>query len=286
MTNSQEAVIQNIKKSVNAEEFHNKVEVNDPIVSREEIRTVLDEYVKEQPTISYKFKLHLATTLANVITIVVNRKTKIIGAEKIKKLNQPGIVTSNHFNPLENTAIRKALHKGGYHNMAIVSQATNNRMSGVLGFFMNYANVIPIAAVHEYMGSDFLELVKHQLDEGNPVLIYPEQEMWFNYRKPRPPQRGAYYYAAKFNVPIISCFTEIIDLGIPDSSDGHLNKVCYRVHVLDPIFPDPELNVKENSYAMMQKDYDQKKLAYESAYNKPLSYDFEPDDIAGWHDQS
>ena len=35
--------------------------------------------------------------------------------------------------------------------------------------------------------------------------------MWYNYRKPRPLKQGAYYYAAKNNVPIISCFTEIID---------------------------------------------------------------------------
>ena len=38
------------------------------------------------------------------------------------------------------------------------------------------------------------------------VLIYPEQEMWFNYRKPRPPKRGSYFYAAEAEVPIILVF--------------------------------------------------------------------------------
>lgn len=33
---------------------------------------------------------------------------------------------------------------------------------------------------------------------------------------------------------------------------------------------------------MMQKDYEQKKEAYEMAYNKKLDYTFEKEDIAGW----
>lgn len=32
---------------------------------------------------------------------------------------------------------------------------------------------------------------------------------------------------------------------------------------------------------MMEKDYEQKKLAYEKAYNKKLDYIFEIEDIAG-----
>ena len=83
-------------------------------------------------------------------------------------------------------------------------------------------------------------------------MIYPEQEMWFNYRKPRYLKPGAYYYASKYNVPIISCFIEIID--------------------------------KENAAWMSERDYSQKKEAYEKAYNKKLDYKFEDDDIAGWID--
>jgi len=33
---------------------------------------------------------------------------------------------------------------------------------------------------------------------------------------------------------------------------------------------------------MMATDYQQKKAAYEAAYDKPLTYRAEPDDIAGW----
>lgn len=113
-------------------------------------------------------------------------------------------------------------------------------------------------------------------------MIYPEQEMWFNYRKPRPVKRGAYYYAAKANVPIISCFTEIIDQPKPEKNNDEFYQTKYRLHVLPLIWPDSKLSVNENAKMMMEKDYAQKKAAYEAAYQKKLSYDFEPHDIAGW----
>jgi len=130
------------------------------------------------------------------------------------------------------------------------------------------------------MSDRFAPMLKELLDKNNYVLIYPEQEMWFNYRKPRPLKRGAYYYAAKFNVPVISCFVEFCDLEELDTAEFH--KVQYVMHILPPIFSDPAKTVRENSIAMCMQDYRQKKTAYEAAYRKPLDYRFEPDDIAGW----
>lgn len=46
------------------------------------------------------------------------------------------------------------------------------------------------------MGRKFPQRIKSVLDNNQIVIIYPEQEMWSNYCKPRPLQRGAYYYAA------------------------------------------------------------------------------------------
>ena len=56
----------------------------------------------------------------------------------------------------------------------------------------------------------------------------------------------------------------------------------YRLHILDVIYPDTSKSVKENSEEMCQKDYLLKKCAYEKIYAKPLTYDFEISDIAGW----
>lgn len=53
------------------------------------------------------------------------------------------------------------------------------------------------------------------------------------------------------------------------------------LHVLSPIYLDSSKTIKGNSKEMMEKDYEQKKLAYEKAYNKKLDYIFEIEDIAG-----
>ena len=74
---------------------------------------------------------------------------------------------------------------------------------------MNYIGTIPLVNSANYIGNDFFDHLHTALDQEKWVLIYPEQEMWWNYRKPRKLQRGAYYFAAKQNVPIISIFVEI-----------------------------------------------------------------------------
>ena len=111
------------------------------------------------------------------------------------------------------------------------------------------------------------------------VLIYPEKEMWFNYRVPRPVLRGAYLFSARLNAPIISCFIEMQDLPKEDSQG--FNKVRYTLHILGVIKPDPEKNVRQNSIDMAKADYELKCAAYEKIYNKKVSYEFSKADIAG-----
>lgn len=89
-----------------------------------------------------------------------------------------------------------------------------------------------------------------------------------------------YYYASKFSVPVIPCFIEIQETKEKETDDFY--KVEYTLHVLDPIYPDEEKSVKENTTIMMQKDYEQKKQAYEKIYHKKLTYNFEYSDIAGY----
>ena len=55
------------------------------------------------------------------------------------------------------------------------------------------------------------------------------------------------------------------------------------LHVLDPIFPDPSLSARENSFRMARADYSAKVACYERVYGKPLDYAFTPWDIAGWN---
>lgn len=280
---NKQAVIENIQRAVQEEQFQQKVEVDDPGLSAEEEQKILSRFPGRIRTAGYHLKNKTARGLVEAVTRGVNRNTEITGLEHLRQIHTGAIITSNHFNPLDNTAVRSALKKAGRNRLYIVSQAGNFAMKGVIGFVMNYADTIPLGKDQDYMTGAFPDLIRGLLRSGQYVLIYPEQEMWFNYRKPRPLKRGAYYYAARFHVPVISCFVEQVE--IKEKENDEFNKVRYVVHILEPIFPDPQKSVRENSMEMMNRDYEQKRLAYEKAYGRKLTYDFEPGDIAGWRDR-
>lgn len=275
-----EQVIENISRAAESGEFHIKVEVNDPVLTPQESAQIIQGYLDNSDKLSFKIKTYFARKLANILTRSLNKNTDIIGMENIEGVKGGAIITSNHFSPFDNTTVRHLTLTLKKKRINIVSQETNLAMKGIVGFLMNYADIIPIADIKGYMKRDFMSILRELIEKDEYILIYPEQEMWFNYRKPRPLKRGAYFYAAKLNVPVISCFVEMQNL--PEKDTEGFYKVKYTVHILPTIYPDPNKTVKENSIAMCELDYEQKKAAYEKAYGKPLCYDFEEDDIAGW----
>ncbi len=278
------AVIENIKKFAESGQFHNKVELNDPVLTPEQSKKITDDYIENRKRLSFKLKTFFGVTLAKTATKIINKNTEIIGLEKIPTSLEGVLITSNHFGPLENTVIRHLTNKLKRRKLGIISQTSNFAMKGFIGFLMNYADTIPISTEPRYLIKDFLSLMKERLvDKKHAILLYPEQEMWFNYRKPRPPKGGAYFYAAKLNVPIISCFVEMVDSDEDDTEE--FKKVKYVLHVLDVLYPDNEKTVKENTELLGKKDYELKKSCYEKVYGKELTYEFNSSDIAGWKNE-
>ncbi len=275
-----EKVVENIEHDTLTGNLNAKVEVNDPQFTKSQQQAVLQRYLRRDGSLTYRFNNHVSRQVAGLATRYFNRRTRFEGLDNLREVTGGAIITSNHFNPLDNTVVRRMVQRTSKKRLYIVSRDTNLEMGGVIGYLMNYYDTIPISDDKEYAGRIFPKFVQQALNQKQYVLIYPEQEMWFNYRKPRPVKRGAYYYAAKFQVPIISCFVEIQDL--PHVDNAEFDQVSYVMHVLKPIFPDPEKSVRDNSRHMMAVDYQQKKTAYEQAYGKPLTYQFEPGDVAGW----
>lgn len=279
--NNRRAVIENIKTFAESGEFHNKVELNDPVLTAEQNKAITNGYLENRKCLSFKAKTVLGVMLAKTAARLINKDTQIVGLEKIPKDLGGVLITSNHFSPLENTVIRHLVSTLGRRKLGIISQTTNFAMTGIIGFLMNYADTIPISTDPHYLARDFLSVLKERLvDKKEAILLYPEQEMWFNYRKPRPPKRGAYFYAAKLNVPILSCFVEMIDQDEDDTPE--FKKVRYVLHVLDVLYPDESKTARENTEYLAEQDYALKKACYEAVYGKELTYTFESTDIAGW----
>ncbi len=278
---NRDAVIQNIKNAAERGEFYSKVEINDPVLTPAESKEITSTYVENRKHLSFKVTSAAAILLARCATSVLNRDTEIKGIEKIPKDLGGVLITSNHFSPLENTVVRHLLHKMGRKDLGIISQTTNFAMTGIVGFLMRYANTIPLSMDPHYLARDFLSILQEKLvDKKQAILLYPEQEMWFHYRKPRPPKSGAYFYAAKLGVPILSCFVEIVDTDKEDAEG--FRKVRHVLHVLGVLYPDKERSVRENTKFLAATDYAMKCACYETVYKKKLTYDFETEDIAGW----
>lgn len=116
----------------------------------------------------------------------------------------------------------------------------------------------------------FMEATDTLLKEGNFVLVYPEQSMWWNYRKPKPLKKGAYTFSVRNNVPVLPCFITMTDSDIM-GEDGFFVQE-YTIHIEKPIYPNESLSNKENIKMLMDKNYELWKDIYEREYNEPLYY--------------
>ena len=280
---SKKEVIRNIETNIINKELNRKVEVNDAVMSDEEITKLINKFYKNKSKkFSYTIKHMIANMTISKYMKLLDKDITIKGLENLKDLDlsKGAIITSNHFNPLDTFIIRKLVEKVLKKDLYIVIQDTNLAMPGSLGFLMNYTNTIPVSKSPTYLAGTFKENLRKILSDGNIVLIYPEEEMWFNYRKIRPLKRGAYQYAAILNVPVISCFTKIIDTDIVDNEE--FNKTTYELNILGVLYPDKDVSPRVNSINMLNEDYEWKKQAYENVYHKKLEYTFSADDIAGY----
>lgn len=274
-------VIDNIKINLKNNELNKKVELNDPIIKEEVILKKIKHFDILRRNPIKKFKRVIARNMANGYTKVFNEDTEIIGLENAKNIKTGAVITANHFSPQDSTVIRYFTNKVGKRNhLNILVEEENIFMEGYLGFLMNNCGTIPVSKNKEYMQKRFYPALKKIFKRKEFVLIYPEEEMWFNYRKPRPLKIGAYHIAAKYNMPIIPCFIEMREKK-EEYEDNGFNKLKYIIHILKPIYPDSSKDMRTNKEEMRQKDYELKKEAYEKAYGKELTYEFDKSDIAG-----
>lgn len=281
---SKKEVINNIKKNIENNELNKKVEIGDPNLSEDEIQKYINDFYKNKKKLSYFFKNKIANKTVKKISKELYPDIKINGLEKLDlaDLSNGAIVTSNHFNPLDSYNIRKIVEEKLHKKLYIVVQDTNLAMPGFLGFLFNNIEVIPLSKSPNYIIKKFVPELKKILSKGDFILIYPEEEMWFNYRLPRPCKRGAYQFAHELDVPVISCFVKMIDTDKTDNDE--FNKVKYEVSINKVIYPEAGESVKSDSRKMAEVDYEARKKAYEDAYNKKLNYAFDINDIAGWKD--
>lgn len=233
------------------------------------------EYLNK--SISEKLKTAIAYTIARrFVNNLIDEKKLIIkeikGIEHFKKLNSGAVITCNHFNAFDSFAIQLAYEAAEQENRKfyrIIREGNYTSFPGFYGFLMRHCNTLPLSSNRETL-KKFTTAVETCLSEGHFVLIYPEQSMWWNYRKPKPLKSGAFMFAAKSGVPVLPCFITMQDSDIM-GEDGYFVQE-YTIHICPPIYPEDGLNYRKNMTKMMDKNYQVWKEVYENVYNIPLTY--------------
>ena len=197
---------------------------------------------------------------------------EIKGLENYKAVNGGAVITCNHFSVYDNYAIYRAIRKElpkGHQLYKVIREGNYTNFKGFFGFLFKHCNVLPLSSNTQTM-KNFLSAVDVLLKRGEKILIYPEQAMWWNYRKPRPMKNGAFRFAVKSDVPIIPAFITMEDTDRLDSDGFKIQ--AYTVWFLPAIYPDKNLNEKQNAELLKNKNYELVKNLYENVYKIPLSY--------------
>ena len=196
---------------------------------------------------------------------------EVRGIENFTSVKGGKIVTCNHFSVCDNYAVWIALrdHMDGKLLYKVIREGNYTNPPKPFGLFMRHCNTLPLSSQTATM-IKFLRAVKILLQRGETILIYPEQSMWWNYRKPKPMQDGAFALAVRNNTPIVPIFITMEDSDVLDHDGFFVQE--YTIHILPAIYPDTTLSNAEAKEAMKKGNYEAWVKVYEDFYKIPLVY--------------
>ena len=194
------------------------------------------------------------------------------GEEHLHALANGAILTCNHFSAFDNYIVFHCLRKHfpRKYLYKIIREGNYTNFPGLYGFLFRHCDTLPLSSNRRTM-INFMSAVQTLLKRGESILIYPEQGMWWNYRKPRPFKVGGFKIAYRAGVPVLPIFISL------KHDETRLDENGYPVqrhflHVLPPIYPDLSLGEKVGAQKMCDEAYALYKAKYEQVYGEPLVY--------------
>ncbi|MBQ9774148.1 MAG: 1-acyl-sn-glycerol-3-phosphate acyltransferase [Clostridia bacterium] len=269
------AVIKRIEEYERAGKFDVDVEEDPPTRT---LRPDEIDYLRRSPIA--KLNTYIAYRKARKFLRYIQEKNLMIikeirGLEHLQGLSGGAVLTCNHFNAFDTFAIHEAFLRAGIKGKKlyrVIREGNYTSFPGFYGYLMRHFYTLPLSSDKATMVK-FTKATDKLLTDGNLVLIYPEQSMWWNYRKPKPLKAGAYRFAAKNNVPVLPCFITMQDSD-KMGEDGYPIQE-YTIHIAPPIYPDPSKHYKDNISMLMEQNTVVWKDIYETAYSMPLVYSTE-----------
>ena len=246
---------------------------NDP-PSKELLPEDID-YLRKKIRSKIKSKFAYAIARKYVNGLIHDRKLiikEIKGLEHYAGLTSGAIITCNHFNAMDSFAMQLAYEASGQKHRnfyRIIREGNYTSFPGFYGILMRNCNTFPLSSNKDTM-KKFMTSVDQVLQDGHFMLIYPEQSMWWNYKKPKPLKKGGFTFAVRNNVPVLPCFITMEDSDVVDDDGFFVQE--YTIHVAPPIYPEAGKSKAENIRNMMQQNFDVWQKIYEETYGIPLQY--------------
>jgi len=196
---------------------------------------------------------------------------EVRGIENFTAVKGGKIVTCNHFSVCDNYAVWVALRDfmGGKMLYKVIREGNYTNPPKPFGLFMRHCNTLPLSSQTATM-KKFLKAVKVLLERGETILIYPEQSMWWNYRKPKPMQDGAFTLAVRNKTAVVPIFITMEDSDVLDGDGFFVQE--YTINILPAIYPDESLSNSEAKEKMKKENYEAWVKVYEDFYKTPLVY--------------
>ncbi len=205
---------------------------------------------------------------------------EIKGIEILQSVQTGAMITCNHFNPFDSFSIEEVFRISGQSKnkklYKVIREGNYTNFPGLYGFFFRNCDTLPLSSNTKTM-TEFIKAVDTILARGDFILIYPEQSLWWNYKKPKPLKNGAFRLAARNNVPVIPIFITMEDTDIIGEDGFPVQQ--YIINIEEPIYPDKKLSTKENTEAMKKNNFEVWKKVYEDFYKIPLEYTTEKKDL-------
>ena len=240
----------------------------------------LKKGLRARATTSYAFRIArwFMKTMIKKRQLIIK---DIIGLENYRSLSSGAVITCNHFNAMDSFAMQIAYDKSRQRRrrrklFRVIREGNYTSFPGFYGLLMRNCNTLPLSSNPTTM-KKFMKAVKRILQKGHFILVYPEQSMWWNYRKPKPLKKGAFQFAADALVPVLPIFITMNDSDQP--GEGGFMVQEYTIHISSPIYPDKNKNKGENVQNMMDENYRVWKEIYEKTYGIPLTYTTLPENI-------
>ena len=266
-------VLKEIENLERTGQFDKDVEKDPPTIKLlpEEV-----DYLNEKLT--SKVKTRFANKIGEkFLDLLIKNKKLIIkninGIENLNSIENGAIITCNHFNPFDVFAIEKTFKNSELSKSKklykVIREGNYTNFPGLYGFFFRNCDTLPLSSSNKTM-VEFMKATDLILQRGDIILIYPEQSLWWNYKKPKPLKRGAFRMAARNNVPILPIFITMEDSEIIGEDGFPVQE--YTINIGKAIYPVSDLSEKENAELMRDKNFEIWKNVYEKFYRIPLEY--------------